>query len=73
MLKKYVELSQILRAAGPFHTDRENEKGEFFWCCNYAKMLSFMMKLLNNTFNFYSSAQKYEELSRNMEWQNILH
>ncbi len=28
--QKYSELSRILRAAGPFHTDRENEKGELF-------------------------------------------
>jgi hypothetical protein len=57
-MPKYAELNRILRAAGPFHTDRENEKGVlFFWCCNYAKMLSFMMKLLENKFKFYSSAQ----------------
>jgi hypothetical protein len=114
-----------LRAAGPFHTDRENGKGElfsgavivqkmlsfmmkllktnlsfilvlkicrikpnierrnlfntekmkkqFFWCCNYAKMLSFMMKLLENKLKCYSSAQKYSELSQNMERRNLLH
>jgi hypothetical protein len=43
------------------------KKASFFWCCNYAKMLSFMMKLLENKLKCYSSAQKYSELSQNIE------